>query len=81
LHGNGKHAIIYGMETILEKPVAERVREMRETRKLSQERLGELAGIDQADISKIESGKRTVGFIYARKLSRALEVPVSTFLD
>jgi transcriptional regulator with XRE-family HTH domain len=69
------------METILEKPVAERVREMRETRKLSQERLGELAGIDQADISKIESGKRTVGFIYARKLSRALEVPVSTFLD
>jgi transcriptional regulator with XRE-family HTH domain len=69
------------METIISKPISQRVRELRESLQYSQEKLAQIAGIDQADISKIETGKRTVGFIYARKLSRALNVPVSAFLD
>lgn len=60
-----------------------RLRTARTEKKLSQERLGILAGIDESSASarmnQYEAGKHVPDFLMATKIADVLEVPVSYF--
>jgi len=51
-----------------------RLRGLRSDRGLSQEKLGELAGLDRTYISQAEAGRRNVTLATIHKLARALGV-------
>ena len=56
-------------------PLRLRVKELREAKGLSQQALGELAGVRQATISEIESGKKQrVDLGILERLASALDV-------
>lgn len=63
--------------------VAIRLREAREEKKLSQERLGRLAGIDEfsasARMNQYERGKHTPDYGTMQRIAAALELPVAYF--
>lgn len=52
----------------------QRLRELRLERGLSQEKLGELAGLDRTYVSSAEAGRRNVSLKTIHKLAGALEV-------
>ena len=54
-----------------------RVREVREKKDISQERLGELAGLHRTYVSSLERGKRNVSLVNIEKLARALGVTMA----
>jgi len=54
-----------------------RVRSIRESRGLSQERLAELAGLHRTYVSGIERGQRNVGLDNILVLADALQVPTA----
>lgn len=60
-----------------------RLRAARTEKKLSQERLGILAGIDESSASarmnQYETGKHVPDFLMATKIAAVLEVPVAYF--
>jgi transcriptional regulator with XRE-family HTH domain len=56
------------------------LRLLRQTRQLSQEQLGDRAGIDRAVIGRIERGEVNVGIAYLWQLADALEVRVQDLL-
>ena len=63
-------------------PVRVRLRELREERGLSQQALGDAAGVRQATISELESGKaRRVDFTTLDRLARALGVDASALIE
>jgi transcriptional regulator with XRE-family HTH domain len=53
-----------------------RVREIRLTRGVSQERLAEQAGLHRTYVSSIERGERNVSLLNIERLARALGVPM-----
>lgn len=53
-----------------------KVRELRENKDISQERLAELAGLDRTYISGIERGKRNVAVVNIEKVAKALGVKI-----
>jgi len=57
-----------------------RVRELRLERGLSQEQLGQLAGLDRTYISSAEAGRRNVSLKTIYKLAEALEVRAADLL-
>ena len=62
-------------------PVRVNLRAFREEKKLSQQALGELAGVRQATISELESGKaRRVDFKTLEKLATALGKTIGELL-
>jgi len=62
-------------------PVGDRLREARLEKGISQKALGVLAGIDEfsssARINQYERGKHVPDFSIAKRLARALDVPVT----
>ena len=56
------------------------LRSAREARKLSQIKLAELIGKDQAYVSRLESGEYKVDPQIARLLSKALRIPLMRVL-
>ena len=54
--------------------VSERIKKLREERGLSMSMLGEIAGLDQSFISRVESGESKIGFASAEKIAGALNV-------
>jgi len=56
------------------------LRLLRQSRHLSQEQLGDLAGIDRAVIGRIERGEVNVGIAYLWQLADALEMRVQDLL-
>lgn len=58
-----------------------RLRELRRQRGLSQERLGDLAGLDRTYISSCERGKRNVSLANIHRSARALDVLPSELLS
>ena len=56
------------------------IRLLRQSRRLSQEQLGDRAGIDRAVIGRIERGEVNVGIAYLWQLADALEVRVQDLL-
>lgn len=57
-----------------------RLRELRLERGLSQEKLGELAGLDRTYVSSAEAGRRNVSLKTIYKLAEALEIEPSNLL-
>lgn len=49
-------------------------------RRLTQEELAELAGVDNKTISRLENGHYNVGIDLVARLARSLEVPSSSLL-
>jgi transcriptional regulator with XRE-family HTH domain len=60
--------------------LGERVRELRERRDWSQEKLAERANLDTAYISGIERGRRNPGLNTLFHLARAFDLPLPVFL-
>ena len=56
-----------------------RIREIRLSKEISQEKLAELADLDRTYITGIESGKRNISITVMDKLSTALEIRLSVF--
>lgn len=54
-------------------PVEIRLRELREAAGLTQSRLAEKAGLDQGHVSRIESGRASIGLDVLDRLCRALK--------
>jgi transcriptional regulator with XRE-family HTH domain len=63
-------------------PVAVRLREVRESKGLSQARLAKLAGVPQSYISRVEAGRlSTINLKHLEKLARALGVNAAVLID
>ncbi len=56
------------------------IRQLRKERELTQEQLGEKAGVDPKSIIQIEGGKRNPTLKTLQKIATALEVPISDLL-
>ena len=56
------------------------LRKLRTEKNLSQDKLAEISGVHQANISRYEQG-RDPGFLEACKLADALDVPLSAFRE
>jgi Zn-dependent peptidase ImmA (M78 family)/DNA-binding XRE family transcriptional regulator len=61
--------------------LAERIQQRRQQRGWNQARMAELLGIDQAQVSRLENGKRRITSIELATLADAFGVPVSDLLD
>lgn len=72
--GNGVRAVWQRVLTGFGK----RLREVRLEKAISQERLGDLAGLDRTYVSGVERGKHNVSLINIAKLAKALGVPIGT---
>jgi transcriptional regulator with XRE-family HTH domain len=64
-----------------EKTVGEKIRNIREIRKVSLEELAERSGMDIMLVQKIEEGKNVPSLAPLIKIARALGVRLGTFLD
>jgi transcriptional regulator with XRE-family HTH domain len=61
--------------------LAKRVREIRDRKGISQERLGELAGLHRTYIGMIERAEKNITLVNLDKLAKALGVKPSSLLD
>jgi transcriptional regulator with XRE-family HTH domain len=59
----------------------ERIRTLRHSRGLSQERLADLAGIHRTYLSSLERGERNVSLDNIHALARALGVPAADLFE
>ncbi|MCD9530677.1 helix-turn-helix domain-containing protein [Photobacterium carnosum] len=57
-----------------------KIQEARRDKRLSQESLADLAGLDRTYISSMERGKRNVSLLNIIKVANALSVPPETFI-
>lgn len=64
----------------IKQKVGARVREIRNMKGLSQEKLAELASLDRTYIPSIEKGTRNISISVIEKLSKAFEISISDFL-
>lgn len=60
---------------------AKRIRKKRLEKGLTQKALGELCGINEANIRKYENNKQNPKLETVRKIAKALECPVIELLD
>ncbi|MGY6521453.1 MAG: helix-turn-helix domain-containing protein [Mongoliitalea sp.] len=59
----------------------EKVRTIRKSQNVSQEKLAELAELDRTYISDIENGKRNVSIETVFKIAKALDKPMVSFFE
>jgi len=57
------------------------VRSIRLDKGISQESLADLAGIDRSYMGGVERGEHNVALINIKRISDALEVPISTVME
>ncbi|HLP52237.1 MAG TPA: helix-turn-helix transcriptional regulator [Chitinophagales bacterium] len=67
-------------KTIQEK-FGERVKELRTEKKISQEKLGNIANIDRTYMNSLENGRRNVSLVNVEKILNALDADFSEFFD
>jgi transcriptional regulator with XRE-family HTH domain len=60
---------------------AKRVRELRLSKNISQERLGEIAGLHRTYIGMIERAEKNVTLVNLEKIAKALGVKPSSLID
>ena len=63
------------------KAIGKRVKEFRESKKLSQENLAENCNLSTSFISRIESGKKKASLKSLVNIGKALEIPTATLLN
>ena len=61
--------------------VGNRIRELRKTLGISQEKLAEIAGIDRTYLASVENGKRNISIVNLGKIIVALNVTISDFFS
>ena len=61
--------------------LAKNVRELRDRKGISQERLGELAGLHRTYIGMIERAEKNITLINLDKIARALGTKASNLID
>ena len=61
--------------------VGNRIRELRKTLGISQEKLAEIAGIDRTYLASVENGKRNISSVNLEKIIVALNVTISDFFS
>lgn len=59
----------------------QRLIQFRKEKKMSQERLAELSGLNRPYISAIEQGKRNISLEVMDKLASALEIEIKKFFE
>ncbi|GHB51020.1 helix-turn-helix domain-containing protein [Mongoliitalea lutea] len=59
----------------------EKVKAIRKSQNISQEKLAELAELDRTYISDIENGKRNVSIETVYKIAKALDKPMVSFFE
>lgn len=59
----------------------EKVKAIRKSQNVSQEKLAELAELDRTYISDIENGKRNVSIETVFKIAKALDKPMVSFFE
>lgn len=63
------------------KKLGERIKELRKEKRLTQEKLAELAKVDPKSIIQIEAGKRNPTLKTINKIAQALKIPLSDLLN
>ena len=73
----------YGLKSVtdLNRHLGEKIRIERNKKKITQEKLSELAGLSQNFISQLESGRKTPSLFTILKISRALSITLSRLLS
>lgn len=61
--------------------LAKNVRELRDRKGISQERLGEIAGLHRTYIGMIERAEKNITLVNLDKIARALGVKPSSLID
>ena len=59
----------------------EKLRSIRTSKQLSQEKLAELADLDRTYISSVELGKRNISIVNICRLASALEIKITVLFD
>lgn len=59
----------------------EKIKAIRKSQNISQEKLAELAELDRTYISDIENGKRNVSIETVFKIAKALDKPMVSFFE
>ena len=63
----------------MDKNIGLKIKEARKKSKLSQTQLSEFLGIDQTNLSKIESGERSIGIVNLKKLANLFGMSLLDF--
>jgi transcriptional regulator with XRE-family HTH domain len=66
---------------MIEQQIARRMREIRKSKGLTLERLGEIAGISRAMLSRLENNQCSPPIATLSKIAQALDVPIGVFFE
>ena len=69
------------MLAMIKQKVGARIRELRNDRGLSQEKLALAAGLDRTYIASVENGKRNISIVNLEKIIDALNSTFSMFFE
>ena len=69
------------MLAMIKQKVGARIRELRNNRGLSQEKLALAAGLDRTYIASVENGKRNISIVNLEKIIVALNSTFSMFFE
>ena len=61
--------------------VGNRIKSLRKDRKLSQEKLANIAELDRTYMTSVENGKRNISIVNIKKICDAFEISLNTFFD
>lgn len=68
------------MDFLTSQEIADRCRELREAQGLTQEEFGEILGLNQASVSKIENGQRAISARETLLLEAQFGIPSTSFI-
>ncbi len=65
----------------IKQKIGQRIKELREQKKISQKDLAYTSDIDRSYIASVESGKRNISIVNIEKISLAMDVSVQEFFN
>lgn len=65
----------------IKQKIGQRIKELREHKKISQKDLAYTSDIDRSYIASVESGKRNISIVNIEKISLAMDVSVQEFFN